>query len=162
MKTAVGFYKGELYISENGNVNSFDVIRPVSAELLEQLHDLDYWKENYRYWWIDAVRAGKTDESLEEFFQSLMDEEDNGCEEFIGKDSSDCDVFDYDDKLRKKCDAYIEKLTGKAVGTWESGGFYSPMKRETGPDGEYKATYQRFDKVLDKKLAQKYYELHNL
>ena len=164
MKTAVGIYKGEVFIAEDGNVNNgFGVIRPVSAEMLEQLHDISYWMENYRDWWADAARAGRTDDSLEEYFDKLMEEEDNGDEEFIGKDSSDCDVFDYNPGLRKRVDAYIKRTMKIEVGTWECAGYYTPHKDKLDKDGNRDGViYQRFDKVLDNELAQKWYDLRNL
>ena len=149
---AVGIFGGELYISSNGErVDTFDVIRPVSVEMLEQLHDIEYWKENERDLWIEAERSGRTDESLKEYFNRLMEDEDNGDEEFVGQDDSFCDIFDYDNgELRKKCDAFIKEHEGYEVGTWEASGFFSP--------DSFNKDFKKFDLVLDKNLAKKYYD----
>lgn len=158
-KKAVGIYGREVYISENGNVEQFSVIRPVSQELLEELHDVEYWKKNYRYWWVDAAKEGRTDDSLEDFFQKMIDEEDNGDDVYIGKDNSDCEVLELDDELRAKCDRFILETTGMEVGTWEAAGCYSPMKWG---EATIVDRFIRFDLVLDEELARKYYELRNL
>ena len=153
---AVGIYNGEIYISDDGKkVSQFSVIRPVSAELLNELHTIQFWMDNYRYWWVDAAKAGTTDLSLEDWFTNLMDEDDDGEEEFIGKDGSDCHIFDLYDGLRERCDRFIKKSRGVDVGTWECAGSYCPRDWSTNAP-------KKFDLVLDEELAGEYYKLNGL
>lgn len=154
----VGIYNNELFIAEeewNEKAQNFEphrgidnmiilsVIRPVMVPQLENYHDPDYMADYLKDIWIETVRHGNYTESLETFVKQCMNEEDDGDERYVGKDESDCDVFDYDEALRDLCDKFIQYREEEEVGTWESAGSYLP-------DGH-------FELILDKEIAQ---EIH--
>lgn len=149
-KIPVGIYNGELFMVEEDKrkridgIYIFDVIRPVSKEHLEAMHEPSEVKEQIRDIWQCLVQDGKTELGLNEFVEQAMSEEDDGDERFVGKDDSFCDIFDYNEKLRDFCDKYINFTQDIEVGTWEASGCFKP-------EGH-------FDLVFNKEIAEEFYE----
>ncbi len=138
----VGIYRQEIFIAavENGKIEHWDVLRPVSASELERLRDESEIKEYCRDWWKEAVRAGATDKSLDDYVEEIIAESEmyENEEMYPGKDESDCEYLL--PELREEADAYMLSEEGIEIGTWESSGGYSPNTRWW-----YKDT-QEFDK----------------
>lgn len=130
----IGISGGELFIVDcvnrlYGNP-VYDVVRPVSKPMLRELRGEDYFsaKEQYCDSWVEAVRGGYTDQSLDEFIDQLMiDSGVNDDEEaFPYKDDSFCECFDYNEGLREWADDCIADIDGTQVGTWEASGCFPP------------------------------------
>lgn len=158
-KIPVGIYDNELFMAETewneekqkydvhrgiDNIPVLSVIRPVMISQLENFHDPNYMAGYIKDLWRQAVAHGSCECSLTDFVQQCMNEEDDGDERFVGKDESDCDIFECDEELRLLCDKFVEYHENEEVGTWESAGAYSP-------DGH-------FELILEKEIAQ---EVHS-
>ena len=110
-----------------GYSTSCDVIRPVSRERLQELREDT---ELYREEWKLAVKDDRTDESLDDFVDSLLADY-PGDENFPYKDESYVDdiIGDGDSQVsRETADRDAEELTGEPVGTWESSGWFGPQE----------------------------------
>jgi len=157
MRKTVGIYDREIFIAEldkEGNFIRFcDVLRPVSAEMLEELRDASSYKEYCRDLWQCAVQAGTTELGLEDFAQELIDEADcdNDEEAFPYKDESGLEYLTEEE--RKTADKFLLEHDNIEVGTWECGGIYNPDSFER--NGK---KFRKFDYVFDRKLARQYYK----
>ena len=118
----IGIYDKEIFI-ENGL--NYDVLRFVDKETLDRLHTveglIDY---GYDELWKEAVVHDATTDSLNDWLEQLLCEEDDGDEEFVGKDSSFLSTLTK--KERKAADKFILDTYGIEVGTWECSGLYPP------------------------------------
>ena len=157
---AVGIYDKEIYIAnldENGNITHFDVIRPVTAQLLSDLRDPDTYQNYCEDLWKEAVRAGATKSSLLEFAEELIDEADvdNDEEAFPLKDDSDCDKITQEE--REVADNFLLEVYGLEVGTWKSAGAYPPNSERYHKDGWY-SDFKQFDYEFEPFLCQQYYD----
>ena len=149
---AVGIYDKEIYIAnldENGNITDFDVIRPVTAQLLSDLRDPDTYQNYCEDLWKEAVRAGATQSGLLEFAEELIDEADcdNDEEAFPCKDDSGCEEITQEE--RETADNFLLEEYNIEVGTWESAGSYSP--------NSFSEDFKKFDLVFDYELAEQAY-----
>lgn len=159
-KFPVGIYNGEIFIidternKEDGHF-SFDVIRYVTDSQLEYLRDPDERRDEYKEFWQQAVQAGTTEDGLDDWLESIWDEEmdEDDPESYPGKDESDCDAINEEE--RKAADEFIEESRGVTVGTWESSGAYSPGSFD---GGEFKGWDFMFDTPEARKWAKKYAE----
>lgn len=117
----------ELYLVINDKKGThYYNIRPVSTERLEELQSLEGCKEYNKEIWVEAVRHGDCEDSLNDFCQELLDSCD-GDEEYPFKDDSFTKYLDYinpktGNTLRKDVDAKMFALFGFRVGTWECSG----------------------------------------
>ena len=148
----VGIYDKEIFIAElddKGNFVRFSgVLRPVTKEMLEELRDVDTYKEYCRDLWQCAVQSGDTELGLEDFAQEQLDDAgiDDDEEAFPGKDDSDTQYLTEEE--RAIADDFLFLNNDVEVGTWESSGMYPPDM-----DNDFK----KFDYTFDKKLAKQYY-----
>lgn len=155
-RKAVGIYEREIFIAEldkEGNFVQFTgVLRPVTAEMLEELRNADTYKEYCRDLWQCAVSAGNTELGLEDFAQECIDEAgvDDDEEAFPGKDDSDTVYLTEEE--RKTADKFLSESEEIEVGTWECSGMYSPNSFDS---DEHK--FKKFDYVFDRKLAEQFY-----
>ena len=161
----VGIYDNEVFIArvEEGNALhrkidnsiSFDVIRPVSAEQLSYLRDMDERRDEYKELWKDAVRADATEESLDDWLEQVWDEEfdEDDEESFPGKDDSDTQYLT--DELREQADAFLLENEGIEVGTWEASGSYEPAA------GWRHEEYHGWDFVFDTDEARRIAALYD-
>ena len=150
---AVGIYDKEIFIAkfdENGIIYNFDVLRPVTAEMLEELRDASTYKNYCDDLWRCAVRAGNTELGLEDFAQELIDEADvdNDPEAFPCKDESGLEYLTENE--RKDADDFLLESEDMEVGTWECSGLYPPTHSNS--------DFKKFDYVFDLKLATQYYK----
>lgn len=116
----------EVYIPDGNYPDGdprYNIIRPVTKDLLEELQDVDYWIENYREDWVEAVRAERTDDSLEDWMGQLLAEYSSSDEDFPLKDSSFCEPLMENFELRDAVDTYFQNKFDITVGTWECSGF---------------------------------------
>ena len=165
----VGIFLNEIYLInlEGGKPVTgidkepiFDVLRPVSASDLENLRDEDEIKEYVRDLWMEAVRSGHYEGSLDDYTQEVIDESnmDDDEEDFPFKDSSYCEYLT--DDLRKEADTYLDEHKDIEVGTWEASGTYPPtMKRARGTaDGnhEWVNMFHGWDYIFNTPEAQKW------
>lgn len=117
----------ELYLVINDEYGtSYYNIRPVSTELLEKLQSLEGCKAYNKEIWVEAVRHGDCEDSLNDFCQELLDSCD-GDEEYPFKDDSFTQYLDYinpktKNTLREDVDAKMLELFDYQVGTWECSG----------------------------------------
>ncbi len=151
---AVGIYDKEIFIAsfdENGNIEGFDVLRHVTAEMLSDLCDAGTYKDYCEDLWRSAVMAGSTELGLEDFAQELIDEADcDGDDEaFPLKDYSGLQYLE--DEERKAADEFLLDTYGIEVGTWESAGSYLPCAFT-------EDKFEKFDFVFDQELAEAYYK----
>ena len=156
----VGIYRQEIFIAavENGEIKHWDVLRPVSESCLETLRQEDEIKEYCRDLWVAAVRAGATEQSLDEYVEDIIAEcemEDNK-EMYPGKDESDCEYLL--PELREEADAYMLTKEGVEIGTWESSGGYSPNTRWRTDEPEFKKWDYVFNNTEAKKIAKMFEE----
>ena len=157
---AVGIYDKEIFIAnfnEDGSIRGFDVLRPVTASMLEELRDVDSYKAYCKDLWVEAVRAGHYEGSLEEYAQELIDEADvdNDEESFPCKDESGLEYLTENE--RKDADEFLLNEYDIEVGTWECSGWYEPTM-EKYHDGEWYSDFKKFDYVFDLQLATQYYK----
>lgn len=167
----VGIYNNEVFIAKVedgkfakdyfGNPHFNGVIRPVSSDMLETLRNPDERRDEYKDFWKQAVQAGATEESFDEWLEEVWDEEmdEDDPESFPGKDESDCEYLTED--FRKEADDFLLENEGFEVGTWESAGSYSPNhERYNSETGEWSSDFKKFDYVfnnpLSKALAKEY------
>ena len=91
----VGIFQKEIFIAlyRDGKLYRFDVIRPVEANVLEELRDPDSYQKYCEDLWKGAVQAGATRLGLREYAEQCIDEADclNDDEAFPGKDESGCE-----------------------------------------------------------------------
>ena len=157
---AVGIYDREIFIAnfnEDGTIKGFDVLRPVTKDMLEELRDVDSYKPYCKDLWIEAVRHGNYEGSLEEYAQECIDEADvdNDGESFPGKDESGLEYLTENE--RKQADDFLLDTEDIEVGTWESSGWYAPTHDTYHEDGWY-SDFKKFDYVFDLQLATQYYK----
>ena len=106
----VGIYDTEIFIIRlvDGkpycgidNKPIFDVIRPVEDSDLDYLRNQDKRADEYKDFWKQAVAAGDTEESFQDWYDSLWEEEfdEDDPEDFPGKDDSDCQYLDEEKRL---------------------------------------------------------------
>lgn len=149
----VGIYNQEIFIAavENGEVKRWDVLRPVSASRLESLRDENEIKEYCRDLWKEAVRAGATEQSLDEYVEDVIAEceMDENEEMYPGKDKSDCEYLL--PELREEADAYMLEKEDVEIGTWESSGCYAP----NAPWFDKNKTFKKWDYVFNNTEAKK-------
>ena len=126
----------DLFIVKGENNSHFDVIRPVSMKQLEEMRTLEGCKNYHKDVWVSAVQSNSTEESLDDFCQSLLDDLDaNDEEDFPFKDSSDTEILEEivngtSATLRTIVDNFIQIAFDYEVGTWESSGCYLPKEDE--------------------------------
>ena len=157
---AVGIYNQEIFIAnfnEDGSIMGFDVLRPVTKDMLEELRYVDSYKPYCEDLWIEAVRNGNYEGSLEEYAQELIDEADvdNDEESFPGKDESGLEYLTLNE--RNDADEFLLDEYDIEVGTWESSGWYDPTHKVYHEDGWY-SDFKKFDLVFDLQLATQYYK----
>ena len=70
------------------------VLRPVSKQEYEDSQEIDNLKGRFADLWMEAVRDGRTEESLEDFAQGIYN---NGGDEYLWDSSG----YEYWDMLRK-------------------------------------------------------------
>ena len=149
-----GIYNKEIFIAviEDGKIRGWDVLRPVSTEDLEKRRDPSEIKEYCRDLWKEAVRAGVTEDSLDDYVDAVIAESDmdDNEEMYPGKDESDCDYLIPD--IREEADTYMSEEEGIEIGTWESSGCYEPSTHWFGRE----TPFQKWDYVFKSKDAQKY------
>ena len=167
----VGIYNNEVFIAKvedgkfakdyYGDPHFSGVIRPVSSDMLETLRNPDERRDEYKDFWKQAVQAGATEESFDEWLEEVWDEEmdEDDPESFPGKDESDCEYLTED--FRKEADNFLLEHEDFEVGTWESAGSYSPNhERYNSETGEWSSDFKKFDYVfnnpLSKALAKEY------
>lgn len=139
----IGIFNQEIYIKSD---DSFGVLRYVAKDVLEKLHTVEGLIEyGWDDLWKQAVQYGATTDGLNDWLESVLDEEDDGDEKFPSKDDSFLDELSDED--RKAADAYILERYGEVVGTWECSGIYSPNSF---------GTFKGFDLVLNDRLAKEY------
>ena len=160
--TPVGVFDEEIFIYSGDDYKGkmcFDVIRPVSKGMLEEFRSVEHWMEEERDLWVEAVKAGDTNESLQDWMDDFVKEElaeGGGDKEYFPlKDDSFTEYLDYN--TRTIVDKYIKETQGYEVGTWETSGCFSPYIYVNG-----KSIKQKFDLVLDEELANRYYNENNL
>lgn len=152
----VGIYNNEVFIAtiENGKVHRgidgkpvFDVIRPVTAEMLENLRDIDYCRDEYRDEWKDAVAANATEEGFDDWLEGLWDEEfdEDDEESFPSKDDSFTEYLTGQDRL--DAEAFLENNGHPTIGTWEASGSFPPTFETCHEDGWY-SDFKGFDYVF--------------
>lgn len=156
----VGIYRQEIFIAavENGEIKHWDVLRPVSASRLESLRSEDEIKEYCRELWVAAVRAGATEQSLDEYVEDVIAEceMDENEEMYPGKDESDCEFLL--PELREEADAYMLEKEGVEIGTWESSGGYAPNAHWYTKAPEFKKWDYVFNNTEAKKIAKMFVE----
>jgi hypothetical protein len=167
----VGIYKNEIFIAEvkdgkftknyYGDPRFSGVLRPVSSDMLETLRNPDERRGEYKDLWKQAVQAGSTEDSFEDWLEEVWSEEmdEDDPESFPGKDDSDCEYLTED--FRKEADDFLLEHENIEVGTWESAGSYSPdTKRYDSETGRWASNFKKFDYVfsnpLSKALAKEY------
>ncbi len=101
-------------------------IRPVSAKQLAELKSLEGCKGYNKEVWVEAVRCGNCEDSLDDFCQELLDDCD-GDEDFPFKDDSYTHYLENINPktghtLREDVDAKMLALFDYQVGTWECSG----------------------------------------
>ena len=153
----VGIYNGEIFIvlvKDGKMTDSFDVIRPVTKEQLSYLRDKWERADDYKYFWKEAVASDATEQSFEDWFDAVWDEEfdETDEEDFAGKDDSF--IYYLDEDERKAADAYMESQ-GVEIGTWESSGCYAPVSACT-KDKTFKGWEFVFDNDEARKCAKEY------
>lgn len=145
----VGIFQKEIFIAlyRDGKLYGFDVIRPVEANVLEELRDPDSYQEYCEDLWKGAVQAGATRLGLREYAEQCIDEADclNDDEAFPGKDESGCENLT--PELRKEADNYLMDECGVEVGTWECSGSFCP--------NSFYKNFKKFDYVFDNDAARK-------
>lgn len=150
----VGIYKQEIFIAvvEDGEIKRWDVLRPISADRLESLRDETEIKEYCRDLWIEAVRAGATEQGLDEYIENIIAEceMDSNEEMYPCKDESGCEYLL--PELRKEADAYMLEEEGEEIGTWESSGCYAPSW-----NGK---NFEKWDYVFNNAEAQKFAKMY--
>ena len=160
----VGIYDKEIFIMrlEDGkphcgvdNKPCFGVIRPVEDSNLDYLRNQCEREDEYKNFWKEAVAADATEESFQDWYDSVWEEEfdEDDPEDFPGKDSSDCQYLDEEKRLA--ADNFLYNEYGMRVGTWESAGSYSPsgFRKEPFTGWDYV-----FNDPLSEKLAKDYEE----
>ena len=136
MKKVILTSDKDLFIVKDENNSNFNVIRPVSMEKLEEMRTLEGCKGYHKDLWVQAVVSNSTEDSLDDFCQSLLDELDaNNDEDFPFKDDSGTEILDEIvngtfETLRTIVDNFIQSAFGYEVGTWECSGSYSPKEEE--------------------------------
>lgn len=129
----IGISDGELFIVGCINIlygnPIYNVVRPVSADNLAYLRgeDGDVYEE-YREYWLEAVKGGYTDLGLHEWVDDLISESNYDDEAFPMEDKSFCECFDENNGLREWADDCIADIDGTNVGTWEASGCFPPKK----------------------------------
>ncbi len=158
MKThkAVGIYEREIFIAEveDGKFVRFtDVLRPITASMLEDLRDAETYKDYCEDLWKCAVNNGTTELGLLDFAQECIDDADvdNDDEAFPFKDDSGLQYLD--DEERKLADEFLLEHDSIEVGTWECSGMYAPNSFDKDTD-----KFKKFDFVFDKELAKQFYK----
>lgn len=96
----VGVKDGEIYllngIFDHGNGfkgATGSILRPVTADEVEERRDLEYVKDVYGYLWQEAVADGSTEISLNEYIEDIIFYCDG---HFPGHDDSDIEHLDDD------------------------------------------------------------------
>lgn len=150
----VGIYNQEIFIAvvENGKIKHWDVLRPVSADRLESLRDETEIKEYCRDLWIEAVRAGATEQGLDEYIEDIIAEceMDKNEEMYPCKDESDCEYLL--PELREEADTYMLEEEGEEIGTWESSGCYAPSWNSK--------NFEKWDYIFNNAEAQKFAKMY--
>lgn len=150
MLQPIGIYKGELYLVEddfNGTHNMY-VLRYITIDDLDYRRSYTGTREFVEDIWRENVYNNGVICSLDEYVEQVLNYDVCGDEDYVGKDSSWCEVFDYHENLRKMVDDYILQEYDDEVGTWEASGCYTPKAK--------------FDLVIDEKLAELYYKAENI
>jgi hypothetical protein len=153
----VGIYNKEIFIVRlvDGklyrgidNKPVFDVIRPVEDSTLDYLRNQSEREDEYKDFWKQAVAADATEESFQDWYDSLWEEEfdEDDPEDFHGKDDSDCQYLDEEKRLA--ADNFLYSEYGMRVGTWESSGGYPPAFRNE--------PFEGWDYVFNDPLSEKF------
>lgn len=153
-----GIYNREIFIArvqDNGKVY-WDVLRHVSKSDLEDRRNPDEIKEYCRDLWKEAVRAGATEQSLDDYVDEVISESDmdDNEEMYPGKDESDCEYLTPD--LREEADTFMLEHEGIEIGTWESSGCYEPNTHWCSTDKSFKNWDYVFSTPEAKKQAAAY------
>lgn len=150
MLQPIGIYNGELYLAENdfNGTQNMCVLRYITKDDLEYKRSYTGTRECVEEIWREQVYIGDETCSLDEYVEQVLNYDVCGDEDYVGKDSSWCEVFDYHENLRKMVDDYILQEYDDEVGTWEASGCYTPKAK--------------FDLVIDEKLAEEYYKAENI
>lgn len=166
---AVGIYDEEIFIAnfnDDGTIRNFEVLRPVSAEMLSDLRDADTYKDYCEDLWRCAVQAGNTESGLLEFAQELIDvaDCDNDDEAFPLKDDSGLEYLTPEE--REAADNFLQEEYGIEVGTWESSGSFPPtmevcIGRNEKDEPIWGTNFKKFDFVFDFDIAEQYYKTLN-
>lgn len=153
----LGIYNNEIFIAriEDGVLANFDVLRPVSTEQLDYLRDKYERTDEYKYLWKEAVRCDRTELGLEEWLDSIWEDEydEDDDEDFPGKDSSFLDYLSEED--REAADKFLE-TQGTEVGTWEASGCYAPVNSFREDNNVFTGWQLVFDNDEARKWAKKY------
>lgn len=150
----VGIFNKEIFIAriKDGKILNFDVLRYVTESQLDDYRNFDDIREHCRELWIEAVKAGQTEESLDDFTDSIISDTDMDDEEnYPFKDSSDTDKVS--DEQYEQANAFIKEEYDDTVGTWESAGCYHPA-------GFFSPAFHTWDFVFEDEEAQKYAKLY--
>lgn len=167
----VGIHEKEIFIAKVkdgkmardycGGLYFYDVLRPVSTDMLETLRDPDSRRDEYKDLWREAVHAGTTEAGLDDWLEEVWEEEmgEGDPESYPGKDDSGCEYLTED--FRKEADDFLLKHENIEVGTWECSGSYNPtFARYDHETGEFRSKFEKFDYVfnnpLSKALAKEY------
>ena len=153
----VGIYEREIYIARivDGEIKGFDVLRPVTADTLEQYREPSEIREYIREDWKEAVRCDRTEDSLDEYVDEVMSEYDLDEEEemYPGKDESGLEFVTFEE--RDEADKFMEETYGHEIGTWECSGWYAPVSSWKG-EQEFNGFDYIFNNSLARKWAKKY------
>ena len=156
----VGIYNKEIFIARiiDNKIVNFDVLRYVTASQLEDYRDFDNIREQCRELWVEAIKAGQTEDSLDDFTDSIIADTDMDDEEnYPFKDWSDTDKVS--DEQYEQANAFIEEEYGDTVGTWECSGCYPLTIDRYHEDGWY-SDFKKFDYIFEDEEAQKYAKLY--
>ena len=150
MLQPIGIYKGELYLVEDdfNGTHNMCVLRYITKDDLYYNQSFTGAREFLEDIWRENVYNNGVTCSLDEYVEMVMNDEIIDDEDFVGKDDSWCDVFDYTENLRKMVDDYIFEEYNDEVGTWEASGCYTPKAK--------------FDFVINEELAELYYKATNI
>ena len=151
----VGIFERELFIARvrGEEIINFDVLRYVTESQLEAFRDFDNIREYCRDLWVEAVRAGNTEESLDDFTQSVIDDTDMDDEEnYPFKDGSNTEKVS--EEQYEQANKFIEEQYDDIVGTWEASGWYSPVSSFN------KRKFSGWDFIFEDENAQKFAKIY--
>ena len=95
----VGIKDGSIYfldyIFEDGDFKGAvgTVLDPITKNYIENITNED-WIEYSREIWVEAVKSGSTEQSLEDYAESIKNESENQCQLYPGHDDSYTELHD--------------------------------------------------------------------